>query len=147
LRAGRKNNEYLLGEAAVPDIDVVLEPILKNVLDGSRPEIIVDLIKTDGTISPVSIKKAEAQPESPKGAESSKREATDNNSLRVELLDGQGNWQQIYYTSEKERSRIVYGQENSYTLQHADPNQIISLFPERAYFIRDQKQLLERESP
>lgn len=131
LRVGRKNNEYLLGEAAVPDIDIVLEPVLKNVLDGSRPEIIVDLIKTDGTITPVSIKK----------------NATDNNSVRAELLDGQGHWQQIYYTSEKERSKIVYGQENSYTLQRADANQIMVLFPEQAYLVRDQKQFLEREVP
>jgi hypothetical protein len=131
LRAGRKNNEYLLGAAAVPDIDIVLEPILKNVLDGSRPEIIIDLIKTDGTIVPISIKK----------------EATDNNSVKAELLDGQGNWQQIYYTSSKERSRIIYGQENSYTLQRADANQITVLFPEQAYLVRDQKQFLEREVP
>jgi hypothetical protein len=131
LRAGRKNIEYLLSEAAVPDIDIVLEQILKNVLDGSRQEIIIDVIKADGTIVPVSIKKA----------------AADANSVKAELLDGQGNWQQIYYTSSKERSKIIYGQENSYTLTRADPNQIIALFPERAHFIRDQKQLLERESP
>jgi len=44
------------------------------VLDGSRQEIIIDVIKADGTIVPVSIKKA----------------AADTNSVKAELLDGQG---------------------------------------------------------
>jgi len=137
LRAGRKNKEYLLSEAAVPDIDIVLEPIFKNVLDGSRREIIIDLIKADGTVVPLGIKQVPADGNSP----------VPERRVRAELMDGRDNWQQIYYTSEKERSRIVYGQENSYTLVRADANQITSLFPEQAYFIRDQKQLLEREAP
>jgi len=132
LEAGRRINEYRLGENVVPDMDFILEPVLENVLNGPGREIVIDVLRSDGTVIPVIIEKAADE---------------SGDYIRVELLDGQGRSQKVYYDGAKRRTMIEYLQENPYKLTRADANQIMVLFPERAFLIRDPRQLLQRESP
>lgn len=124
--------EYVLGEASVPDI--VIEPVLRRMLDDGRTPIVVDLIGPDGIIMPIYVEKIKLT-----------GQQVDGNSLRVEFLDGHGYWQQIYYDSSKEPVKTVLSQESTYTLNRADANQISKLFPERANLIRDAGRLIDRE--
>jgi hypothetical protein len=132
-RSGSEENEYVLGQAAVPD--VVLELVEKKLLDSSREEIIVDVIRSDGTVAPVYIEKI-----SPTVARQAYAYA-----LRFEILDGRGYWQQIYYDQAKQPAKILLGQDTIFTFQHATANQIAEAFPERADIVRNQRQFLERE--
>jgi hypothetical protein len=129
LQGGGEESEYALGGAAVPDI--VIEPVLVKMLDSDLKAVIIDVIRPDGTIAPVFVEKMDQQ--------------ADSNALRVELLDGRGIWQQIYYDSSKKPIKIIIEQEETYTLRRADSDEIEKMFPERADLIRDRSRLLDHE--
>ena len=131
-RAGRETSEYELGEATVPDI--VLGPVLTRVLDSNEQAVIIDVIRSDGIITPAYVEKMPPA----KGQ-------TDSNSVRMEWLDGRGYWQQTYYDSSKKATKIMLGQESTYTLSPADANEIMKIFPERANLVRDKNQILDRK--
>ncbi len=131
-RVTKEKKEYVLGDAMVPDI--VTEPILKRILGDERQAVVIDVIRPDGTITPVHISKIKPAD----GPE-------DGYVLRVELLDGRGYWQEIHYDGSKEPRSIVLWQEGKYTLERTTAEQIDKTFPERAYLVRDQSRLLEPE--
>jgi hypothetical protein len=131
-RTGKEKGEYELGETAMPDI--VLEPILKKVMDINEQAVVIDIIRSDGIIMPVYIEKV-----------SPAKDQTDSNSIRIEWLDGRNYRQQSYYDSSKKTVKIVLNQEITYTLNRTDANDIAKIFPERADLVGDKKQLLDRE--
>jgi len=131
-RTGKETGEYELGEAIVPDI--VLGPVLTRVLDSNEQAVIIDVIRSEGIITPAYVEKMPPA----KGQ-------TDSNSVRIEWLDGRGYWQQTYYDSSKKPAKIMLGQESTYTLSPADANEIIKIFPERANLVRDKNQMLDRK--
>jgi hypothetical protein len=69
----------------------------------------------------------------------------DSNSVRMEWLDGRGYWQQTYYDSSKKATKIILGQESTYTLSPADANEIMKIFPERASLVSDKNQVLNHK--
>ncbi|MBE3142314.1 MAG: hypothetical protein IMZ61_00080, partial [Planctomycetes bacterium] len=131
-RTGRETSEYELGEATVPDI--VLGPVLTKVLDSNGQAVIIDVIRSEGIITPAYVEKMPPA----KGQ-------TDSNSVRMEWLDERGYWQQTYYDSSKKAIKIMLGQESTYTLSPADANEIMRIFPERANLVRDKNQILDRK--
>ena len=131
-RAGRETSEYELGEATVPDI--ILGPVLTRVLDSNDKAVIIDVIRSDGIITPAYVEKMPPA----KGQ-------ADSNSVRMEWLDGRGYWQQTYYDNSKKATKIMLGQESTYTLSPADANEIMRIFPERANLVRDKNQILDRK--
>ena len=131
-RTGRETSEYELGEAVVPDI--VLDPVLARVLDSNGQAVIIDVIRSEGIITPAYVEKMPPA----KGQ-------TDSNSVRMEWLDGRGYWQQTYYDSSKKATKIMLGQESTYTLSPADANEIMKIFPERADLVRDKNQIIDRK--
>ncbi len=131
-RAGRETGEYELGETAVPDI--ILGPVLTRVLDSNERAVIIDVIRSDGIITPAYIEKMPPA-----------RGQTDGYSVKMEWLDGRGYWQQTYYDSSQKAAKITLGQEYTYTLSSADANEIIKIFPERANFVSDKNQILDRK--
>jgi hypothetical protein len=131
-RAGRETGEYELGETAVPDI--ILGPVLTRVLDSNEQAVIIDVIRSEGIITPAYVEKMPPA----KGQ-------TDSNSVRMEWLDERGYWQQTYYDSSKKAAKIILGQEIAYTLSPADANEIMRIFPERANLVRDKNQILDRK--
>jgi hypothetical protein len=78
-RTGKETGEYELSEAAVPDI--ILGPVLTKVLDSSGQAVIIDVIRSEGIITPAYVEKTPPA----KGQ-------TDSNSVRMEWLDGRGYW-------------------------------------------------------
>ncbi|MGA2323780.1 MAG: hypothetical protein ABSG22_08035 [Sedimentisphaerales bacterium] len=78
-RTGKETGEYELSEAAVPDI--ILGPVLTKVLDSNGQAIIIDVIRSEGIITPAYVEKTPPA----KGQ-------TDSNSVRMEWLDGRGYW-------------------------------------------------------
>ncbi len=123
---GGKEKEYALGKAAVPDI--VLEPVLQELLGNGPREIVIDVIRPEGNIVPVYIEKINQ---------------ADSNSIKLEVLDGHGYRQQIYYDDAKQPTKIVLEQDGTYTLNRATAEQIAKTFPERADLVL--KQDLSRE--
>jgi hypothetical protein len=131
-QTGRETSEYELGEAAVPDI--ILGPVLTKVLGSNEQAVIIDVIRSEGIIMPAYVEKIPPA----KGQ-------TDSNSVRMEWLDGRGYWQQTYYDSSKKATKIMLGQESTYTLSPADASEIMRIFPERANLVRDKNQILDRK--
>jgi hypothetical protein len=131
-RAGRETGEYELSETAVPDI--ILGPVLTRVLDSNEQAFLIDIIRSDGIITPAYVEKMPPD----KGQ-------TDGYSTRMEWLDGRGYWQQTYYNSSKKAAKITLGQESTYTLISTDANEITRIFPERANLVRDKNQVLDRK--
>jgi hypothetical protein len=129
----KKETVYVIGKAAVPDI--INEPVLRKILDSNHQELIFDLIRSDGTIAPMYIKKIPAAGE----------KSSTGTVLKLELLDGRGYWYQIYYDQAGKQTKIVLGQENVYTLISATANEVAEAFPERANIVYDQRRLLERD--
>jgi hypothetical protein len=63
----------------------------------------------------------------------------------MEWLDGRGYWQQTYYDNSKKPTKIVLGQESTYTLSPTDANEIMKIFPERASLVSDKNQVLNHK--
>ena len=131
-RTGKETGEYELGETAVPDI--VLEPILRKILDSNNPAVIIDVVRSEGIVTPIYIEKISAT-----------TGQTDGNSIKTEWLDGRNYKEQTYYDDSKKRVKIVLEQESTYTLNRSDANEIIRIFPERANLVRDKNQILDRK--
>ncbi len=132
LRGDRENSEYVLGKSAVPDI--LLEPVLRKIVDSNREDMIMDVIRSDGTITPVRIERMEHI-----------EKGLGINALKLQLLDGHGHWQRIYFDEDNRLVRIVLEQDKTYTLKRSSAKEIMEMFPERAYLIKEQDRLLERE--
>ena len=128
LGAGGREKEYALSESAVPDI--ALEPVLQRMLDSAPREMIIDLIRSDGVITPVYIEMVNQ---------------SDGNSIKLEVLDGRGYRQQICYDDTKQPIKIVVEQEDKYMLNRATAEEIAKTFPERAELVLKQDQPFDRE--
>ena len=122
-----KEKQYTLGQAAVPGN--IADQVLKTFLDSNQNAILIDIITSDGTISPLYAEKIEP--------------ADDGNQvINVELLNGQGIRQQIYYDSSKNPVKRIF--ENDGVLTPSTAEEIATLFPERDYVVLNRDQLLNR---
>lgn len=128
LGASSEEKGYVLGKTAVPDI--VLEPVLRKMLGRDQREIVIDVIRSDGNIVPVYFEKMNQ---------------TDGNSIKLEVLDGRGYRQQIYYDDAKRPVKVVLEQEGTYMLNRATADEIAKSFPERAELVLKQDRLLDRD--
>ncbi|MGA2092162.1 MAG: hypothetical protein ABSH16_01980 [Sedimentisphaerales bacterium] len=122
-----KEKEYTLSKAAVPEI--IADQVLRTFLDSNQNSILIDVIRADGTISPLYAEKAEPAQDA-------------NQVIKVELLDGRGIRQQIYYDSSKNEIKTVFEQGGVLTRSTAE--EIAKLFPERANLVLNRNQLLNR---
>jgi hypothetical protein len=106
-------------------------------------EIIVDVIMPNGAITPVYIEKKTAPATRPGQPKSEAQSIV--SALRLEVLDGRGFWQQIFYDDKLEPLKMTVRQENTLTLQRATEDQVAEAFPERADLVRNRTQLLDGE--
>jgi hypothetical protein len=130
--AGSDTGSIELGETAVPEI--VLEPVLTDALSGREKSFIIDLISSEGDITPVYI---EIVPPS--------EGQTDSNSIKLEWLDGRGYRQQNYYDNSGNPFKKVLKQETTFTINSADVNEVAKLFPEHADIVSKKQPLINRE--
>jgi hypothetical protein len=131
-----KEKSYQASPAAIPD--VLGEFIFAQMIDSNEREIFVDIIETDGKIVPALVSRVDADRQSSAYV------------FNVRLLDGRGFSEQVYLDSQKRVSRRLLQQENTYTLERADAEDILREFPERGSYILhrkgrilEQNQLLE----
>ena len=131
----RKSDEpqektYRLGSAAIPSI--FLHQLINVMLDSDRKEFVVDIIRSDGTITPTFISRVET-----------KDDASDKNAaytLKLEPLGDRGFSEQVYIDQQKQISKRVLRQETTYILERANLADILSEFPEQAdSILRDNK--------
>jgi len=127
---------YQPGPAALPE--ALLEPFLNKMLESHHNQAMIDIITTDGTITPTIISKIEVDK-----AAAGESEAV--YALKVELLDGRGPPEQIFFNNQKQVSKILLRQREVYTVERTTAENIIKEFPERADYILQKNKLLKKD--
>jgi len=136
LTAETEEKKYQLGIAAVPD--VFLEPVFSQMIDSNDEKLIVDIIETDGKITPTLISKIEVE-----DAAGAKEDAV--YSFKMEFLDGRGFSEQLYLDSQRQVSRGLLQQEDKYILERTDAENVLKQFPERAEYIQQMNKMWEQK--
>lgn len=144
-----KEKDYQIGPAAIPD--ALSEFIFSQMLDSDQKEIFVDIIEADGKITPTLVSRIEASSSIAwqnrgKGTDVAQEEAA--YVFRVELLDGQGFFQQVHLDEQKQISKILSQQESTYTIERTDAENIRREFPEQGgYILQKKDMILEQNQP
>ena len=123
-----------LGPTAIPDI--FLDYVLRQMLDSSKTEIVVDMIGTDGKVTPAFIS----------GIEKENDIAADDEAayvLKLELLDGRGFSENIYLDDQKQIYRRILRQKDVYVAESASMEDIMREFPEQAEYTLRKNRMLE----
>ncbi len=124
------------GPAALPE--VLLELFLGKMLESRHEQVIVDVIKNDGTITPAIISKTDVD-------KASAGESKAVCALKAEFLDGLGFSEQIFLDNQKHISKILLLQREIYTVERTSAEIIIKEFPERADYILQKNKLLKQD--
>jgi len=129
VRGVSREKKYLPGPAVVPDI--LLDVVLIQMLDGGENQIMLDMIRTDGSIAPLVVSKSDAgrSGPGPKAAYA----------LTLDVLDGQNHKREIYFDEGKHILKIIIRQEETFTLRAANLETVLQQFPERADYLLHQK--------
>jgi hypothetical protein len=107
--------------ASVPN--AVLDVFLAAFLDSGFERAMFDLIYYDGSVKPILVSKAAA---AKKGRSSPAAYA-----LKVEIIDGRGFYQQVYFDSDKKVLQTLVQQDEPYVMERSDIGTLMTLFPER----------------
>ncbi len=125
------SRSYNIGPAAIPEI--FLEPLVGLFVDSGITEALVDLIFTNGRIVPTRLSVIDTG-----------RTNTDPPAAyiaKLDFLDQQGYYEQIYLDENKELFKAVLHRENTYIFQRSDKDEILEYFPVwRDYFFQMEKQ-------
>jgi hypothetical protein len=151
-----KEKIYQISLAAIPDI--LGEFTFSQMLDSNQKEILVDIIEADGKITPALISKTETPRPSAlqnrSGADAAVEEAA--YVFKVELLDGRGFSEQVYLDDQRQISRRLLQQEDTYTLERTVAENILREFPEQGSFflqnpardaLRQKDKIIEQNQP
>lgn len=120
--------QYTLSKAAVPEI--ITDTALKTLLDSNQNAFIIDVIGSDGTITPLYAEKVEPA-------------KNGDMIVKAELLNGHGIRRQLYYDKSKNLIKTAF--ENDTVLTPATAEEIAGQFPERASMVLNSRQLLNRQ--
>ncbi len=124
-KSGSRPKIYNLSPTAIPEI--FIEQLLGQILDSEKDEIIVDIIETDGKITPMLVTEIEAKKDTTAG------EAT--YLLKLESLDGRGYSEQVFLNDQKQIFKKLLQQTDTFILESTTSEDIIRKFPERADYI------------
>jgi hypothetical protein len=127
---------YQPGPAALPE--ALLEPFLNKMLESHHNQAMIDIITTDGTITPTIISKIEVD-------KTAAGESEAVYALKVELLDGRSFPEQIFLNNQKQVSKILLQQREIYSLERTTAENITKEFPERADYILQKNKLLKKD--
>ena len=103
--------------------DSIFDLVLLHMLDSRYDEAMFDLIGSDGSVKPVVVSKM-VLPQNAK-----KLQAVYE--LKVEVLDGKGYFQQIFYDKDKKILQKLLYQDNSYAFEQTDVEALMRFFPEK----------------
>jgi hypothetical protein len=121
--------DYQLGPAAIPDF--LFDCLLSQMLDDGSPEIIADLIDTQGKIIPTLISKVEI-------GDTADLEGQAQSAFKMEFLDGRGFSETVYLDGHHRIIKRILHQQGLYTLERTDAKTVLEQFPERAEYILQQ---------
>jgi len=129
-----KEKDYRISPAAIPD--VLGEFVFSQMLDSHWKEILVDIIETDGRITPALVSRTDVAGEEAAYV------------FRVEPLDGRGFFEQVYLDDQRQVSRRLLQQKNAYTLERTIAENILREFPEQgSYILQKKDKILEQDQP
>ncbi len=144
LQTEEKN--YQISPAAMPDI--LDEFIFSQMLDSDRGEIFVDIIDSDGKITPVLISRIEMDSSPASKSRSSGTDSAQGDAyvFRIEFFDGRGFSEQVYLDDQRRISKMLLRQEITYILERTDAENILREFPEQGrYILQGKDKILEQE--
>ena len=114
---------YRPGAASMPDI--LSELIYDELLESEYGRILIDVVRTDGTILPVVISRV-------KGGDSNERKAAYAYELRLDFLDRQGSYSQVYLDKNKMTLKEIFHRGGTYVLERSSPTELRKLIPEKS---------------
>ncbi len=118
-RFDRDNEERVhpIGPAAIPEI--LVELVIRKMLDTECKELIVDVINADGTIAPMVLREGRPADGFPLAVES-------------RILDGRDYSFIAYYDSQKQLTKVLLRREDNLVLERTNAPTVMRLFPEQA---------------
>ncbi len=151
-----EEKDYQISPAAIPE--VLGELIFSQMLDSDQKEIFVDIIESDGKITPTLVSGIETphhfaptasfaeQNGGGSGAAVTREEAA--YVFRMEFLDGRGFSEQVYIDDQRRISKRLLQQESTYTLERTSAESILREFPEQgSYILQRSDKILEQSQP
>jgi len=137
-RLGRwlKEKNYRPGPAAIPA--VLLDFMLRRLLESDYKQIIVDIVNADGKITPAIISRFQTQENTPGRDEP-------RYVLELQLLDDAGFSQAVYLDRKTQVFKKILRQKKLFRLERCSLESILRLFPERSDFILHQAKMLQQE--
>jgi len=131
-----KDRIYQLGSAAIPDI--FIRQLFSQMLDSGSKEIIVDIIASDGKITPTFVSRLQDEADAVKGPE-------DAYVLGLEFLTGRGFSERVYLDYQKQISKRLVRQNVTYLLESTTLEEIKKQFPEQQESILRNKILKQNQ--
>lgn len=124
--SGRPDEQrYYLGRATMPD--VLLDRVLRQMLEAGRKEILVDLIEADGTITPTLVRQTEAG-----------RDAA--YVFELEFLDGRAFSEQVFLDEQGQIDGALLQQQDTYRIERTTSQSLAREFPEYSQgFLRSRR--------
>lgn len=117
---------YKLDSVVIPDY--LLDLVLVEMSQTGYRKVIIDILEHDGMITPALIQKMPLD-----GGDRDTLGAADI--LKLELLDGRGYSQIVFFDGEGKIFKVILNQERTYILERSSAEEIRDIFPERADFI------------
>lgn len=133
---GSLENSYRLSTAAVPDI--LLDFFFIKMLERSQKQARVDMVKSDGKITPTLITRVENEQES---------NANDDAAyvLKLDFLDGSGASEKLYLNSRMRVFERFVQLDEPYIFRDATIEQVMKEFPERAQEILESTSITRKD--
>jgi len=125
------SRNYTIGPAAIPEI--FLEQLIGLFVESRFTEALVDSIFFDGRIIPIRLSAVDPSQDDadPPAAYT----------VRLDFLDQQGYYGQIYLDNNKETFQTTVHRENTYIFRRSNKNEVLKNFPMwRDYFLQMEKQ-------
>ncbi len=122
---------YRPGPASIPD--VIGDFVFGQMFDFGYEKILIDLIRTDGTIVPVLMHNIEST------------DADAAYVVKVEFLDGRNYSEEVYFDEHRQVVKEVIRQDKTYILERSSTEELLVLFPEKAGSILQTKELFKSD--
>jgi hypothetical protein len=118
--------------AAIPN--ALLDVFLAGFLESDIERAVFDLMQYDGTVKPIAVSRV--------AVPGNGRSSPAAFEVKVEIVDGRGYYQQVYFDGDKKVLQTLVQQEEPYVMERSDIPTLRKIFPERAdellYYYRSQ---------
>lgn len=133
FQAQLDEKSYQLGPAMLPD--VFLDPLLMQMLESEKKQIIIDIIEATGKIIPTFLAVIEIK-------DAADADEDTAYAFELKLLDGRGFSEQLYLNDQKQVYKRLARHDSLYILERTGAENIAREFPEHAKRILRNNQML-----